>query len=518
MKKLSIVLFIGLFLCLTNSLSAQKFQHIKHSNIKIEGSMKYQEGNIYQKDFLLFIDMLKSTHPAFADNILHPFNIDSIANIGYLQMKNCESKACFKKYIQSIFSLLNDGHTEVMPDIDYQLTYPFSIMTIGNDFYLNLTSKNNANYIGKRITKINNNPVKEVLDSFKGSISYENNSHYYYVLSQRLISHYYWDNSEFGRKDSTLVISFADTSDLILKPEPFNKKNLVFLQQRQDKSLITARQNSPFFYNILPEKSICYLQFNKCEDQSDIRIRNNWSGKDISPEIELKLAQIPRFDTTMESMFSKIKEENIKTLVIDVRHNSGGNSVLCNVLLSYLAKQINEEVSQIRISELWAKFYPDLAKEYQSIFDKKNTILQKGSLYYGTEFELDNKSIISPSNKEFFKRNQGDIFNGNIIFIQGEATWSSAATLIIDAYDNKIGKIIGTKSTYRPCNYGDLLAWELPNTQTQGFISHKIFARPDKSLCNELELVPSVKIYPTIDEIVHGVDKCWEWIINNYTK
>lgn len=518
MKKLANILYIGLFLCLTNSLSAQKFQHIKHSNIGIENSIKYQEGNIYQKDFLLFIDMLKSTHPAFADNILHPFNIDSIANIGYLQVKNCDSKASFKKYIQSILSSLNDGHTEVMPEFDYRLTYPFSFIDIGNDFYLNITSKNNENYIGKRITKINNTPVKEVLDSFKGSISYENNSHYYHVLAQRIISFYYWGKSDFGREDSSLIISFADTSDLILKPETFNKKNLVSMQQRQNKNLITARKNSLFFYNILPEQSICYLQFNKCEDQSDIRLRNNWSGKDISPEIENKLAQIPRFDTTMENMFSKIKAEKIKTLVIDVRHNSGGNSVLCNVLLSYLAKQINEEVSQIRISDLWAKFYPDLAKEYQSIFDRKNTILQKGSLYYATDFELDNKSIISPSNEEYFKMNKGDIFNGNIIFIQGEATWSSAATLIIDAYDNKIGKIIGTKSTYRPCNYGDLLAWELPNTQTQGFISHKIFARPDKSLCNELEIMPNVEIYPTIDEIMLGDDKCWEWILNNYTK
>src|SRR5690554_435527 len=191
MKKFASTLFMGLFLLIANSLSAQKFQHIKHSNIKLEGSIKYQDGNIYQKDYLLFIDMLKSTHPAFSDDIIHPFNIDSITNVGYLLMKNCDSKAYFKKYIQSIFSLLNDGHTEVMPDIDYQLTYLFSFITIGNDFYLNLTSKNNANFIGKRITKINHTPVKEVLDNFKGSISYENNYHYYYVLSQRLISLYY---------------------------------------------------------------------------------------------------------------------------------------------------------------------------------------------------------------------------------------------------------------------------------------------------------------------------------------
>src|SRR5690554_5154315 len=100
MKKFASTLFMGLFLLIANSLSAQKFQHIKHSNIKLEGSIKYQDGNIYQKDYLLFIDMLKSTHPAFADNILHPFNIDSIANIGYLQMKNCDLKA----YLKNIFN------------------------------------------------------------------------------------------------------------------------------------------------------------------------------------------------------------------------------------------------------------------------------------------------------------------------------------------------------------------------------------------------------------------------------
>ena len=39
----------------------------KLHNEEIESSKRYQKGNIYQKDLLLYLDMLGETHPYYAD-------------------------------------------------------------------------------------------------------------------------------------------------------------------------------------------------------------------------------------------------------------------------------------------------------------------------------------------------------------------------------------------------------------------------------------------------------------------
>jgi hypothetical protein len=90
--------------------------------------------------------------------------------------------------------------------------------------------------------------------------------------------------------------------------------------------------------------------------------------------------------------------------------------------------------------------------------------------------------------------------------------------LILEAIDNGIGTLIGNKSSYKSCSYGDLLGWELPNTKIQGFVSHKIFKRPDVSKCNDLYIIPDVLIEPSFNDLSTGNDRCWDWIIENYCK
>jgi hypothetical protein len=48
---------------------------------KVEESEKYKNGNEYQKDFLIFMDMLQTTHPAFVKN--PPFDVEKEQEQGY---------------------------------------------------------------------------------------------------------------------------------------------------------------------------------------------------------------------------------------------------------------------------------------------------------------------------------------------------------------------------------------------------------------------------------------------------
>ena len=119
--------------------------------------------------------------------------------------------------------------------------------------------------------------------------------------------------------------------------------------------------------------------------------------------------------------------------------------------------------------------------------------------------------------KGYFRLNKDTalVFNGNLIVIQNAKTYSSAGLLVSTIVDNNLGIVIGGKSSYKPCHYGDLLYWMLPNTNVKGCISHKIFIRPDAAKCGETTLLPTVQLESTWKDVVSGADVCWEWILSH---
>ena len=60
---------------------------------------------------------------------------------------------------------------------------------------------------------------------------------------------------------------------------------------------------------------------------------------------------------------------------------------------------------------------------------------------------------------------------------------------------------------------GDILYWELPNTHTQGIISHKIFVRPDASKPYEDAIIPDIPLPETWENYRDGIDPCWKWVL-----
>lgn len=495
----------------------------KYTNDKIVSLESYKSGNIFQKDFLLFSDMLNTCHPAFSRGRIPPFDIDSINSAGYDWSKKCTSTSQFYNYLQAILTRLNDGHTTLLPVVDENLIYPFILFKDNNYLYLKGINKEYESSLGKRVIQINNQPALEVINSFRETISCDNSIGFYNKVNDFMQLYSIWKNHRYCLSDSTLKLQFADMETISLKPITKKEIKLVTLPNKSSNSAIRENTKQPFIYKILPEKNICYLQFNSCLDQSSLRIQYNQIKERAKiPEniLEKKLSKIPRFDVFLDTMFKQIREGNIQTLVIDVRNNSGGNSKLCDILLSWLKphNEINQYKSLIRFSKLWEQNYPLLADEYkQALINDKKTFVE-GELYECSLLPnlTNKKESIFEKEKEYFRinTNRDLIFKGNIIFIQNARTYSSAGLLISTAMDNNIGIVIGSESAYSPCNYGDLLYWELPNTQIKGCMSHKIFIRPNITKCSESSLMPNVHLIPSWIEVMDNKDICWDWILS----
>ena len=108
-----------------------------------------------------------------------------------------------------------------------------------------------------------------------------------------------------------------------------------------DREHIMSRHDKNYDYQLFTDKSICYLQFNACANAQD------------NP-----------FSTFLNDMFAKIDEEGIKTLVVDVQYNGGGNSQLCDELLLHLFPLNKRKffTTYLRFSDLMAAYNPRIAK------------------------------------------------------------------------------------------------------------------------------------------------------------
>lgn len=240
------------------------------------------------------------------------------------------------------------------------------------------------------------------------------------------------------------------------------------------KEHIMSRHDSYYDYRIFPQESICYLQFNQCVDMPE------------NP-----------FEAFLDGMFTEMDAKKIKTLVVDAQYNGGGSSRLCDALLQHLCPvgKLEDYTTYLRFSNLMAAYNPKIA----AVKARWEEDGHKDELY-----EM-------PSPKIPADYQQPAVYEGNVVFVMGPKTYSSAGILLTMARDNHIGTIIGTTSTFSPSHYGEVLPYRLPNTGVLGSISCKFFARPDAATVDDTWMEPDCVI--NLDD----KEQVWQYIIKNYS-
>ena len=470
--------FLLLLVLLPITVIAQQ-SNIIYTDSVVMNSKKYLKGNDYQKDFLLFLNMLENTHPAFAmDN--PPIDIKKIRKEGYKELKKFNDSEKFALYLESIVSQLHDGHTYIYCNYPSDTIFPMAFKYLNNEFFIQGVEEGNDEFIGKKILTVNGFDMYDVMMSFGSLLSCDNDI--FLIERFNCITRFCWKDSKYNTQEA-LTVTCDDGSSLNLNYLSAKEIKWKWVETKPLQSPYQKTQ-MPFMYEVYPENGICYLQFSSCIDKNTLRFQFQARGFNgmTEEEFEEKIKDIPQFDMFLEEVFDTIKKLDIQTLVVDARSNSGGNSMLCDQLLSWLkpVDEIKSFDSQKRISKLMETNYPNAV----------------GNLF----------TMNTDADK---------VFKGNVYFIQDNGTFSSAAMLIVMATDNNIGTVIGEAGSYRPCNFGDLLSYELPNTHVKGGVSHAYFMRPDKDACGENSLIPTIHIQRTWQDFIEGNDPWWQYILEN---
>lgn len=469
------VSFLALVSC--GAIAQEKYLY---DNYDVMQSDEYKRGNKYQKDFLLLNALLKEHHPVFSI-LQRPQDCDSIVLEQYSYCSTCNSNVKFRYFIQSVVSRLHDGHTQI-EGIDHrsELTYPVTFFDDETGIYVFSTLMSDSSFIGKRVSSMNGINTCDLIEAFRPLVSASNNIEGEHRAIDRLTFFNAWSYLGKQRSDSLLIVQFSDSTKLHLKPIYLNgvkmfKKTLPTDSPRK-------YEKRPFSYTILQKQRLCYMQFDQCEDKATLYsvYHNMQLNEKQRIKIDEILKNIPAFDEFLDEMFEHMEREKVKVLIIDVRYNGGGNSVLCEKLLS-------------RLSSHPIKLQTAVCKE------------------------CDTRSL--EDLKDFYMPSYGNLpkFKGDVVFIQGRSTYSSAGLLITTAVDNNIGYVIGDKSSFSPTHYGDPISWILPNTGQCVFVSQKLFVRPNR-IKKETFVDPRVYIPSICLDIILGRDKCWEWIEKKYKK
>lgn len=465
-------------------------------NEEVESRNEYRDGNNYQKDLLLYVDMLKATHPYYADT-KHCAQLDKQTRKLYKECGGIDNDMDFKVCLAKLAASLGDGHTSVPFWMTFNKVFPVRFAFNNNSAIVDVSHEDNKEILGKEIKRINGKSVKQILQMARPLVSADNNAQFENTVKEYLMFADFWPL--LGLSNEVMHLDFTDGSSADITA--VDKQNLKISQRQQNSSSrITSKRNTLFDYTIYEEESICYLQFNQFADRL------------THPQY----TQLARFDEFTRDMMAEIKAKGIKTLVVDLQYNSGGNSQLGDVLLSWLYphQETRQYDVDVRVSELLCTFYP-----YYRKFTVGGKPLKIGQIYdymgfdHSKDYQTDYSAPQDPA-KHIFNYDGEQIFGGNVVFIQSKDSFSSTILLLTIARDNGIGIIVGEPSGGKPCHYGDMLYAQLPNTNTLTTVSHKYFRRPNMALENKECIVPDVSI-----ELNHPErDLVWEWIVENYGK
>lgn len=465
-------------------------------NEEVESRNEYRDGNNYQKDLLLYVDMLKATHPYYADT-KHCAQLDKQTRKLYKECGGIDNDMDFKVCLAKLAASLGDGHTSVPFWMTFNKVFPVRFAFNNNSAIVDVSHEDNKEILGKEIKRINGKSVKQILQMARPLVSADNNAQFENTVKEYLMFADFWPL--LGLSNEVMHLDFTDGSSADITA--VDRQNLKISQRQQNSSSrITSKRNTLFDYTIYEEESICYLQFNQFADRL------------THPQY----TQLARFDEFTRDMMAEIKTKGIKTLVVDLQYNSGGNSQLGDVLLSWLYphQETRQYDVDVRVSELLCTFYP-----YYRKFTVGGKPLKIGQIYdyigfdHSKDYQTDYSAPQDPA-KHIFNYDGEQIFGGNVVFIQSKDSFSSTILLLTIARDNGIGIIVGEPSGGKPCHYGDMLYAQLPNTNTLTTVSHKYFRRPNMALENKECIVPDVSI-----ELNHPErDLVWEWIVENYGK
>jgi hypothetical protein len=426
----------------------------------------YISRNQASADLDYFIEKLTNIHP----DLYHNISQDAYTAI-LNDYKNSlpEKISAFEFYrgCSRLSAYFHDGHTHPTPafplwtQLPFRPAFPYQIRIINDRIYV-VTNFDILGRIpvGSEIVAINGKTPRQFISEAARLVSYEN-----IAWRNKLIS------------DPINIAIWNDFHPYTIKYRRYPDKRIRQTQSSGGPvslifSAIRAKMKRPaeLTFKILP-RNIGYLGFYGCND-------------------------LKGYQKFYESTFQKIKEKKIEKLIIDLRNNGGGHSIIGAELMQYLFHQPFKEFDSIAFK---------VSREIAAT-GKIDFYLRQEDQIIGTMYSRVIDGYYQP-------RYNPLRFSGKSYLLINNGTFSSG-TIFASAYQSfGGGTIIGEETGGLTVCFGDAHFFNLPNSKIKMMVSWKEFTNIG-GVNNRSGVMPDYVISNTIEDDIHNRDRALAFTID----
>lgn len=268
----------------------------------------------------------------------------------------------------------------------------------------------------------------------------------------------------FGKRE-VVALTLADGTSLEVKPLTLSELRA---KESATKTEATKTNDAPLVLNFL-EGNVAYV-----------------SASTFSYDLQ-------KYLVLLREVFTRIKASGARHLIVDVRSNKGGNSMLGDELMDmFNGKPFKTYSASWKRSAQYVEY---LRKDGEKVH-RTYLALKPGDLL---SFESVN---VAPSQNS--RR-----FNGDVYILSSEDTFSSALMFLAVVKDNNLAKIIGEESISPACFAGEVYTFKLPNSGLGVSSSVKYWWAP-AGCKGERGIVPDVVVKKQVEDYATGRDRILE--------
>jgi hypothetical protein len=222
--------------------------------------------------------------------------------------------------LMKIIATVGDSHTTL--GYRPQRALPLMLYWFKDGIAILNTTSSYTDFLFGKITAIGGKPIDDVVDTLTALIPRENDAQVKNkipnLLTDTVILHGMKLIPSQDSASMTVLTTEGRTITLDMKPLSFSSKPewLVDTSDESEAPLYLKNRHLYYWYDILPDSQTLFFKYNACQ---------NMKGKPFSDFVK--------------TLFGAADEEKVKRIVIDLRHNGGGNSGIFAPFLEELKKR-----------------------------------------------------------------------------------------------------------------------------------------------------------------------------------
>ncbi len=247
--------------------------------------------------------------------------------------------------LMKIFSKIKDSHTRVkgIGRILSEKKYPFRLKFLNEKYYISAIDPEEKKYIGSQLLSLNNHPIDNVISKISEVITHENE-----VVLQNGIEQWIYEPDflkYLGIVDENLSLEIQTESEIfILEPSEIIEEEFCNPREENIKNSETLNPKGLYWSKYFEDLKTYYLQYNQCEDITEEEIRE---------------------------IINEIKNNEVRFVVVDLRNNVGGSSLILDPLTKFLFENQDKYTPVVFLSNVT---YSAAIINALNILDCKNSI------------------------------------------------------------------------------------------------------------------------------------------------